>query len=202
MPCRSDTIKKIIPVVIGASTGGVAALYDVMPKLEKTDSCTVLAVIHMAIPEALDSLVKRLDRMGPLEVKIATNGMKIYPGSAYFMPCGYHGRVKERAGNTKIILNDRPKVNYVRPSVDVLMTSAAEVFKGNSVGIQLTGMGHDGAAGMKAIKDARGSTIAQNEKTSSVFSMPRSAIELDCVDKVLPLPEIAEEAMALVNKKS
>ena len=91
-----------MPVVIGASTGGVAALYDILPKLEKTDSCTALIVIHMGVPEALESLATRLDKISPLEVKIASNGTKIDPGTAYFMPCAYHGRVKERAGNLKI----------------------------------------------------------------------------------------------------
>ena len=131
----------------------------------------------------------------------AKHGETIKPGTIYIISGGFHGEVVKRDEDIIISLNEGPKVNHVRPSVDVLMNSVAEVYKENSVGVLLTGMGTDGAHGMKAIKDAGGTTIAQDERTSAVFAMPKSAIDLGCVDRVLPLQDIPDEILKQVEEK-
>ena len=99
-------------------------------------------------------------------------------------------------------LNKSPEVNYVRPAADPLMETAASYFQSSTIGVILTGMGKDGAQGMKTIKQNGGMTIAQDKSTSVVFSMPKSAIELNCIDKVLPLPEIAQEIVRMCQKQT
>jgi two-component system chemotaxis response regulator CheB len=157
--------------------------------------------MHIISPEVVESTAKRLDELCSLRVKMAGHGMAIESGTAYFMPCDYHAETKEYGEVTMINLNKEPKVNFVRPSVDVLMKSVAGVFKENAIGVLLTGMGMDGAHGMKAIKDAGGSIVVQDSDTSSVFQMPEAAIDLRCVDKVLPLQEIPDETIKLVEEK-
>lgn len=149
----------------------------------------------------VNSMSRRLDERCPLRVKRAYHNMIVEPDTAYIMPGGHHGEVVEEDGDVKIILNKGPKVNYARPSIDVLMKSVAEVFDEKSVGTLLTGMGVDGAMGMKAIKEAGGATIAQDKETSAVFTMPRAAIELGCVDKVVPLQNIPDEIVKILEKK-
>ncbi|MBU2559709.1 chemotaxis protein CheB [archaeon] len=188
-------------MAIGTSSGGIKAFYEILPDFSKNDAYAVLIVVHMNQKEVSDSFAKRLNEKCQLEVKSATHAMTIEPGTAYVIPGGFHAEVLKKGEEAIISLHEGPKVNFVRPSIDVLMKSVAEVFKENSIGILLTGMGMDGAQGMKAIKDAGGSTIAQNKTTSAVFSMPRHAIELDCVDKVLPLQEIRDETIKLVEEK-
>ncbi len=128
--------------------------------------------------------------------------MPIEPGTIYFIPHDYHGKVIKKVMQEAIVLNKGSKVNSARPSIDILMKSVAEVFRENSIGVLLTGMGHDGALGIKAIKNFGGMTIVQDRNTSSVFSMPKSAIELYCVDRVLPLQEIPGEILQFTDEKS
>lgn len=181
----------------------MSALYDTIPKLPKTENpYTVLVVIHMSFMEALEAITRKLDRQSSLDVKIAEHGMPVEPNTVYFYPINIHGGVARQVRDTIVTLKDGPKVNFVRPSIDVLMKSVADAYRDISIGVQLTGMGRDGADGIKTIKHAGGLTIAQDETTSSVFSMPRAAIELDCVDSILPLQSIPEEIMAFVEEKS
>jgi two-component system chemotaxis response regulator CheB len=189
-------------VAIGTSTGGIFALHDLLPKFPKTNTYTILIAMHIISPEVIDATAKRLDELCPLKVKMAHHGMAAEPGTAYFIPGDYHAETKEYGEVVLINLHKGPKVNFVRPSVDVLMKSVAEAFKENSVGVLLTGMGMDGAQGIKAIKEAGGATIVQDKGTSAVFSMPESATELDCVDKVLPLQDIPGETMNAIDEKA
>ena len=145
-------------------------------------------------------MAKRLDTRCPLSIRMAGHGMVVEPDTAYIIPGGKHGEVMVEGGDVMIILHEGPKVNYVRPSVDLLMKSVARVFGERTIGTLLTGMGWDGAKGMKAIKDAGGTTIAQDEKTSAVFAMPKSAIDLGCVDRVLPLQDISDGIMTEILK--
>jgi two-component system chemotaxis response regulator CheB len=148
-----------------------------------------------------DPLIDQLDAKSLIKVKKAEQGMRTEPGNAYFLPADYHAGVEEQGGRVSINLYEGPEVNFVRPSIDVFMKSVAKLFKENAIGVLLTGMGRDGAQGMKAIKDAGGATIAQNEETAPIFRMPGSAIMLGCVDKVLPPPEIFEKIMDIINKR-
>jgi two-component system chemotaxis response regulator CheB len=165
------------------------------------DSYVIFIVQHIT-PEAEDALIDQLDAKSLIKVKKAEHGMLIEPGNAYFLPADYHANVEELGRGVAIKLYDGPKVNFVRPSIDVFMKSVAELFKENAIGVLLTGMGRDGAHGLKAIRDAGGATIAQDEETSPTFTMPSSAIMLGCVDKVLPLQDIFEEIMNLINQKA
>jgi two-component system chemotaxis response regulator CheB len=127
-------------------------------------------------------------------MKEAEDNDRIKPGQAFIAPSGYHTIVK----NGRIKLNTRPKENSVRPSIDVTMSSAAEAYRDKVIGVLLSGMGKDGAEGMKAIKERGGKTIAQDELTSVIFGMPKAAIEMDAVDKVVPLPDIVDEIMGVL----
>jgi two-component system chemotaxis response regulator CheB len=181
----------------------VSALSEIIPRLPKIEiPYTVLVVIHMSVMEALETMTRRFDELSQLDVKIAEHGMPIEPNTVYLYPIKIHGGVTRQVMNTIATLKDGPKVNFVKPSIDVLMKSVAEAYRDISIGVQLTGMGRDGADGMKTIKHAGGLTIAQDETTSSVFSMPRAAIELDCVDRILPIQKVADEIMAFVEEKS
>jgi two-component system chemotaxis response regulator CheB len=155
----------------------------------------------MLSEEVVDSMARRLDIRCPLSIKMARHGMVVEPDTAYIIPGGKHGEVMVEGNDAMIVLNKGPKVNYARPSIDVLMKSVAHVFGERTIGTLLTGMGWDGAEGMKAIKDAGGTTIAQDKETSAVFAMPKSAIDLGCVDKVAPLQDIPDEIVKILEKK-
>lgn len=188
-------------MAIGTSTGGIAALHEIFPEFPKSDSYAILIAMHIISPKVVDNLAKRLNEMSSLEVKMANQGMLIEPGTAYFMPCDYHAETKREGGDVVINLHKGPKVHFVRPSIDVFMASVADVFKENTIGVLLTGMGMDGAQGIKAVKDAGGSTMVQDSDTSSVFQMPEAAIDLRCVDTVLPLEFIPKKTIYWINEK-
>jgi two-component system chemotaxis response regulator CheB len=195
-------IQKIVSVVIGTSTGGIYALHEILPKFRKTNTYAISIVMHIISPDVVKNLAKRLDGLCALDVKIAKQGLPIEPDNVYFMPCDYHAEIKREGGGAVINLHKGPKVNFVRPSVDVLMKSIADVFKEDSIGVLLTGMGMDGSNGLKEIKNSGGSTIVQNVKESAVAQMPQSAIFLDCVDSVLSLELIPTKTQLLIDKKT
>ena len=159
-------------IVIGSSTGG--------PKS--------LDAIFSAFPDGIPAGMLVVQHMPPY-FKEAEDGDAITNGFALVAPGDYHMTLNSR----KVHMNQKPKVNAVRPSVDVTMQSIAKTYGSNVVGVILTGMGKDGAVGMKAIKERGGKTIACDEKTSIIFGMPKEAIKLGCIDKVLPLHAIAGE---------
>jgi len=148
-----------------------------------------LIVQHM--PEGFTRFfAEHLDEKCQFKVKEAENGDQISRGLALVAPGGYHMLVQK---NGRILLDKGPRVHNVRPAVDPMMFSVAEAYSSKVVGVLLTGMGKDGAKGMKAIKEKGGTTIAQDEKTCVVFGMPKAAIEEGCVDIVLPLHKIPIE---------
>jgi len=187
-------------VTIGTSTGGLNILHEIIPRFHKLDSYVIFIIQHTT-QEVEDPLIEQLDEKCHIRVKKAGHGMHIEPGNAYFLPADYHAGVEEQDGRVSIRLYEGTKVNFVRPSIDVFMESVAKLFRENAIGVLLTGMGRDGAQGMKAIKEAGGATIAQNEETAPIFRMPSSAIMLGCVDKVLPPQEIFTEIMDIINKR-
>jgi len=186
---ESGRISKKV-VVIGSSTGGPKALDEIFSALHDGIPAGILVVQHMP-PYFTKSLAERLDKHSPVHVREGREGDVIADGSALVAPGDYHMLVN----NGKIHLNKEPPVNAVRPSVDVTMLSTARTYGSNTVGVILTGMGKDGAYGMKAIKEMGGKTIACDEETSIIFGMPKEAIKLGCVDKILPLEKIADEIM-------
>jgi two-component system, chemotaxis family, protein-glutamate methylesterase/glutaminase len=180
--------KKII--TIGASTGGPPALEEILGQLPK-NTPPILIVQHM--PSGFTStFAQRLDRLCSFVVKEAEEGDTVCQGQALIAPGGYHMTV---TGDGRIQLDIGPTEHGVRPAVDPMMRTIAEVYGSETIGVLLTGMGKDGASGMKAIRENGGRTIAQDEATCTVFGMPKVAIQEGSVDKVLPLSKIPEQIM-------
>ena len=167
-------------IAIGGSTGGLEALKNLLENVRYTGSEAIVVALHL--PGGFtQSYANRLNSALPLTVKEAEQGERILPGCIYIAPGGLHLGIKRRAIGYQCVLTDTEKVNRHRPSVDVLFDSVAKQAKENGMGIILTGMGNDGAAGLKRIYDAGGQTFAQDEDSSVVWGMPGSAVALDAV---------------------
>jgi two-component system chemotaxis response regulator CheB len=191
---RVDTTHKLIAV--GASTGGTNAMEIVFKSFDTSFPPTV-AVIHM--PEKFTyAFAERLNDICPLHVKEAVNNEIIHPGTIYIAPGNFHTKVKAYGKEivTKVVKG--PHIHHQRPAVDVLFHSVAKYVGLNSIGILLTGMGRDGAEGLLNIKNNGGKTIAQDEKTSIVFGMPKEAINLGAVEYVLPIDKITRKVISLL----
>jgi two-component system, chemotaxis family, protein-glutamate methylesterase/glutaminase len=185
-------------VVIATSTGGPRALYEIIPNLPADLPAPVLVVQHMS-QGFTKSLADRMNEACALNVKEAEDGEEIKVGCVYIAPGNYHMAVAREGGRECIRLNQEPPRHSVRPSADVTLETAARVYGPNCLGVVLTGMGHDGAAGAKAVKDAGGRVLVQDEPTSVVFGMPKSAIDLGAADEILPLNEIAGQIVRRVR---
>ena len=182
-------------VAVVASTGGPQALLDVLKRLPEDFPCGIVIVQHIT-SGFLSGLVDWLAKECKIKVKIGEDLEEIRPGVAYMAPDNFQMRVEESG---KISLSNEPAQVGHRPSGDVLLESVARIYGKGSVAAILTGMGRDGAMGMKAIKQFYGKTIAQNEKSCVVFGMPKAAVEMNVIDKVLPLERIAEEIVSMVR---
>ncbi len=177
------------PVVIGSSTGGTQALECILTALP-ADAPGIAITQHM--PEKFTAMyAARLDGLCAINVREARDGDRLERGVALIAPGGRHMQLRKSVGQYYVKVIDGPPVNRHKPSVDVLFRSAAECAGGNVLGIILTGMGDDGARGMKVLHDGGARTIAQNEETCVVFGMPMEAIKLQAVDEILPLESIA-----------
>lgn len=179
-------------VVIGSSTGGPGALREVVTKLPEDLPAGVLVVQHMP-PNFTRSLAERLDELSAIPVKEAGRGDRLRRGQVLVAPGGMHLTISR---NGEIGLNDGPAVNGVRPAIDVTMMSAVAAFGSRVLSVILTGMGHDGRDGARALKGAGGRVLAQDEATSIVYGMPRSVVEAGLADRVLAIDEIAEAITA------
>lgn len=176
-------------VAIGTSTGGTQALEAVLKELSRTAPGIVI-VQHM--PEKFtEAFADRLNKICEMEVLEAKNGDRVIPGRALVAPGGRHMQVKRSGAQYHVEIIDAPPVNRHRPSVDVLFRSVAKCAGKNALGIIMTGMGDDGALGMRDMHDAGAETIAQDEKTCVVYGMPKEAVKLGAVDKIVPLDIIA-----------
>lgn len=177
------------PVVIGASTGGTQALESVLRGLPV--DCPGIAIVqHM--PEKFTRMyADRLNDLCAMEVREARSGDRLQRGTVLIAPGGQHLQLTKSMGQYFVKVVDGPPVNRHKPSVDVLFRSAAEVAGADVLGILLTGMGDDGARGMKAMHDRGARTVAQDEASCVVFGMPMEAIKLGGVDEVRPLSEVA-----------
>ncbi len=184
----TKTTNKVI--AIGASTGGTEALREVLEVFPSNAPGTVV-VQHM--PEHFTrSFAQRLDSLCDVQVKEAEDGDSVVPGKVLIAPGNSHMLLRRSGAKYFVQVKGGPPVCHQRPSVEVLFSSVAKYAGANAVGAILTGMGRDGASGMKEMKEAGAFTVAQDEKTSVVFGMPKEAIALGGVDKVLPLNRIAE----------
>lgn len=186
-------------LAIGTSTGGPRALQEIVTRLPGNLPCGVVIVQHMP-PGFTRSLAERLNSLSSLTVKEAEHNDIIREGLVLIAPGDHHMSI-EREGNKKVVkLNQNPPIGGHRPAVDPMMESVAKVYGESAVGVILTGMGHDGAKGIQAIKQKGGYTIAEDQSTAVVFGMPKSAIELGVVDKVAPLSTIAAEIVKAIVK--
>ena len=177
------------PVVIGSSTGGTQALELVLTHLP-ADAPGIAITQHM--PEKFTAMyAQRLSGICAMQVREAKDGDRLVRGVALIAPGGLHMQLRKSAGQYYVHVADGPPVNRHKPSVDVLFKSAAECAGRDVLGIIMTGMGADGARGMKLLHDGGARTIAQNEETGVVFGMPTEAIKLQAVDDILPLDQIA-----------
>jgi two-component system, chemotaxis family, protein-glutamate methylesterase/glutaminase len=177
-------------ISIAASTGGPQAITKVLKALP-ADVPPILIVQHM--PKLITKhFAEGLNEACRFSVKEAQEGDRVQEALALIAPGGFHMAVTKEA---RIHLTLDPPVNFVRPSADVLMVSAAQAFGAKNVGVVLTGMGSDGANGLRAIKERGGFTIAQDEKTSVVFGMPKVAAQTGCVDAVAPLDGIPNQIL-------
>jgi two-component system chemotaxis response regulator CheB len=184
-------------VVIAASTGGPPALQTVIAGLPAGFPAAVLLVQH--IPRGFTkSLAERLDARSAVPVREARDGEGVEPGGILVAPAGIHSRLVRRGGRVEVALDEEPRNVLHRPSADVLMASAAEVYGPLTVGVVLTGMGSDGTAGLRAIREKGGLTLAESEETSVIYGMPKAAIEAGVVERVVPLDRVAGEILAAV----
>ncbi|MEW6514906.1 MAG: chemotaxis response regulator protein-glutamate methylesterase [Pseudomonadota bacterium] len=192
MRAMAETTDKVI--AIGTSTGGTQALEAVLTKLPAVTSGIVI-VQHM--PEKFTAMfADRLNSLCALEVREACDGDRVLPGRALIAPGGRHMMLKRSGAQYYVAVADGPVVNRHKPSVDVLFRSVAQVAGRNALGIIMTGMGDDGARGIKEMHDAGAQTVAEDESTCVVFGMPKVAIDLGGVDKVVPLNLIPQEIIA------
>ena len=176
-------------IAIGSSTGGTQAVEAVLTSF-RADCPPILVAQH--IPAGFSrAFAQRLNQILPLEVKEAEDGDKLVDGRVLIAPGNFHMLLQKRGGEYRVAIKEGPLVCYQRPSVDVLFGSVAQIAGPDCVAVILTGMGSDGAQGMKRIHDAGGWTIAQDEATSVVYGMPREAVKAGGVDESMGLGRIA-----------
>lgn len=185
-------------VAIAASTGGPPALERLFSVLGPDLPCAYLVVQHL--PSGFSaSLAKRLEKVSGIEFVEASGGMPVMSGKGYIAPHGAH-TVVEPGVPPRLRLEDTPPLHGVRPAADPLFESVAGTFGERAVGVVLSGMGSDGALGLKAIKQRGGLTIAQDETTSVVWGMPRAALRAGAVSKVVPLGDIPIEIRRMIRQ--
>ncbi|HLK56848.1 MAG TPA: chemotaxis response regulator protein-glutamate methylesterase [Chthonomonadaceae bacterium] len=182
-------------IAIGASTGGTEAIREVLTALPAATPGIVI-VQHMP-PGFTASFAHRLDSLCAIRVKEAQDGDRVLPGHALLAPGNYHMSLTRSGAEYVVRIGSGPPVNRHRPSVDVLFDSCAEQAGRNAVATILTGMGDDGARGLRKMRDAGARTIAQDEASCVVFGMPKEAIARGGAEFVLPLQRIAKELVAL-----
>ncbi|QNB12933.1 chemotaxis response regulator protein-glutamate methylesterase [Paraburkholderia tropica] len=180
-------------IIVGASTGGTEAIREVLQPLPP-DAPAVLIAQHMP-PGFTKSFAQRLNGLCRITVKEAEHGERVLPGHAYIAPGHAHLLLARSGANYIAHLSDDPPVNRHRPSVDVLFRSAAQHAGKNAIGVILTGMGRDGAAGLLEMRKAGAFTLAQDEASCIVFGMPREAIALGAADEVASLADMSRRVM-------
>lgn len=189
---------KFEAIVIGVSAGGLKALRTILLGLPKGFTMPVIIVQHLSANSDGD-WIEILDGMSHIRIKEAEEKEEIRPGVAYIAPPGYHLLIEE---DRTFSLSAEDRVNFSRPSIDVLFESAADVYGKSLIGIILTGLNYDGAAGLKEIKNRGGLAIVEDPDTAEWASMPESAIEATEVDYVVSLEEIVPLLIKLQEQKN
>jgi two-component system, chemotaxis family, protein-glutamate methylesterase/glutaminase len=189
---RPFSIPEII--ALGTSTGGPKALQDILPSLPADLPVPILIVQHMPLGFT-GPFARRLDDLSAVSIREAVHQDVLEPGVVYIAPAGVHLTVELTNSLTMISLSDRPKHQLHTPSVDIMMQSVASVFHAGAMGVIMTGMGTDGAQGMKAIHREGGFTVGQDEASCAVYGMPRVCAEMGILDRVVPLAQIPGEIL-------
>ena len=185
---------------IGSSTGGTEALRQVLPSLP-ANAPGMMVVQHM--PAGFTAqFAQRLDDVCQITVKEAQHGDIVSPGICLIAPGDRHLMLKRDGAVYRAEVRDGPRIGLHKPAVDVLFRSVAQQAGANAIGVLLTGMGRDGADGMKLMKDAGAATIAQDEATCVVYGMPMEAVKLGAADHVLPLSSIARKVLDLAAARA
>jgi two-component system chemotaxis response regulator CheB len=196
---RSDAT---VAVAIACSTGGPRALAEVIPALPGDLLAAVLVVQHMP-PGFTRSLANRIDGMSELRVTEAEHGEPVVVNRVYLAPGGLHMRVVGNGpGAWSIALDDGPAMHGVRPSADRLFESVAEQFGPASIGVVLTGMGKDGAEGLRAIRRAGGAGIVQDRATSTIYGMPQAALKHAGAESIVGLPSVAPTIVSMLAERA
>lgn len=175
-------------VVIGASAGGINAIKTILLRLPKEFPHPIIIVQHISA-DSENYIVEHLDKICSIKVREAEDKMLPFPGVAYFAPPNYHLLI-EKTGEFTLTTDE--KVNFARPSIDVLFETAADVYGSELTGIILTGANNDGAHGLKCIKEHGGFTVVQEPKTAEVSTMPVHAIKTSKIDLILSIDQIIE----------
>lgn len=177
-------------VAIGTSTGGTRALEYLLKRMPK--DCTGLVIVQHMPANFTRQFAQRLDAACAIEVREAQDGDRVLPGRALIAPGGLHLSVRRNGAQYQVMVQDGPPVSRHKPSVDVLFRSLAKAAGRNALGVIMTGMGDDGARGLKAMRDAGASTLAQDEESCVVFGMPKEAIRLGGVEQICNLEDLPE----------
>ncbi|XZE44144.1 protein-glutamate methylesterase/protein-glutamine glutaminase [Pirellulaceae bacterium SH467] len=190
---------RIDAVVIGTSTGGPMALRELIPKLPSDLGVPVFVVQHMP-PKYTQSLALRLSEASPLPVLEAVDGMRVEPNHVYVAPGGFHMGLENVMGKPVIRTSSEAHEHNCRPAVDYTLRSACNFYGGNLLGVILTGMGRDGTAGCKRVKEMGGTVFAQHPEGCSVYGMPKVIVEEQLADRVIPLEKMASWIVRFVGK--
>jgi len=199
-PKRAPSVlrKECEVIAIASSTGGPNALNIVLPEISREANVSILIVQHMP-PLFTKQFALSLDQKTEYTVREAATGDIVAPGTAFVAPGNYHMAVREVGGERRITLHQGPLENGCRPSANVLFRSVAEIYGKRALGVVLTGMGKDGMEGAKMMKEQGATIIAQDKDTSVAWGMPRSVIEAELADIVLPLQEVARTINRIIS---
>lgn len=190
--------KDIAVVAIGCSTGGPAALQQIIPFLPANFPAAVIVVQH--IPKGFTKpLADRLDKISDIKVMEASDGMEINPGCVYIAPAGHVFSVRKNGQHVEVVLDAHETKARFRPAVDDMMISLSQIYGKKVLGVILTGMGNDGKEGMIAIKNAAGKTLAEAQSSCVVFGMPQAVIEAGVADEVADISNVFENILKMVK---